>query len=256
MEEVIRRVTGLPVEHVDDGAVSGYHDAEIYYPDGGVAAVEMTTLSDPVALEMLSFPIELELPETPHWWDFRYPPSRVLRRDIERHVPALVRWLDLLDLDDADKAEDVIYGTAEWAWYERTAVRLRRFSGTSRGGRVDVLPEGSGGAIDEYLEGLAGWVESLQAEPIWIDNVAKLARSGHEELHLAFRLHESRVPFSIWSALWDADEIRSPDPSGMDPLTDLWLFVGYGTTVTRWSREVGWTSHVFRGDGMSAIPTD
>lgn len=43
LAEVIRRVKGLPVEHVDDGAVSGHCDAEILHPDCRVAAVEMVT---------------------------------------------------------------------------------------------------------------------------------------------------------------------------------------------------------------------
>lgn len=251
IEEVVRRVTGAAVEHVDDGSVPGQYDARLTYPDGRLAALEMTTLADEAALEMLAFPIELELPETPHWWDLRYPRGRVLRKDIKRHVPALVRWLDQLDIDNADKVESWLRVAPEWRWYERSGVRLRRYGTTSRGGRVDVLPDSFGGVVDDKLEGLADWIESLQGEQWWRDNTAKVARSGYEELHLAVRLHDSKVPFGIFAGLWNPEEIRSREPSGMAPLTDLWLVVGYGDTVTRWSSGSGWTVHVYEDSGAS-----
>lgn len=245
IEEVVRRVTGALVEHVDDGSVDGLYDARLTYPDGRAAALEMTTLVEPAAMEMLSFPTKLEVPETPHWWDLRYPKGRVSRREIERHIPALVRWLDELDLDDAQEVEDWMKVTPEWEWYDRTGLRLRRYSGASQGGRVDVLPDSFGGVVDSGLDGLADWVEALQEEPWWRENVAKVARSGYDELHLGLRLHESKVPFGIFAGLWNPEEVKSRQPTGMEPLTDLWLIIGYGNTVTRWSAGSGWSVHVY-----------
>lgn len=84
------------------------------------------------------------------------------------------------------------------------------------------------------------WTNSaLQAEPSWSENVVKLASSGYSELHLAIRLHDSQVPFGLFAGLWNPEEIRSADPSGIGPLTDLWLVIGYGNAVTRWSSGQG-----------------
>jgi hypothetical protein len=243
IEEVIRRATGLEVEHVDDGSRPRMFDALIRYPDGREAALEMTTVGDRAVMQMRAFPQELEIPTTPHWWDFRYPPTGVRRRDIERHVPKLIEWLDQFDVADAENLPSFLRVTEEARWYESAGVKLRRFGHTSKGGRVDILPDSWGGGVDEKLRTLADWIEELQLQPWWADNVAKVAASGRDELHLALRVHDSGAPFPIWSGLWDPEEVTSRDPNGMAPLTDLWLVGGQGTTVVRWSRGEGWRIH-------------
>jgi hypothetical protein len=244
MEEVVRRVTGATVEHVDDGSAPGMVDALITYPGGRRAALETTTVADRKRLQMESFDTALIVPETPHWWELRYP-KPLSRKDIEKHVPVLIAWIDQLGFRDVSELKNLLSGRPEWEWYRRTGVRLRRYEGASTGGRVDILPEGGGGAVDEFLRGLGDWVEGQQGEDWWTSNVAKLARSGYEELHLAVRLHESGMPFPTWMGLWDPTEIRSREPQGMEPLTDLWIIPAYGRTVTRWSRSSGWTATVY-----------
>ncbi|HOW01051.1 MAG TPA: hypothetical protein PLY19_06230 [Rhodoglobus sp.] len=242
-EDVIRRVTGDTVEHVDDGSAPGMVDALIRRKDGSIAALEITTIAENEAMQMESFSLELEVPETPHWWDLRYPGLSLTRKDLKVHAPALIRWLDQLDLDDAEKLGDWIRSTPEGQWYQRTGIRLRRYPGASGGGRVDILPKGSGSASDSYLEGLADWVESIQSTRHWIDNVAKLERSGYEELHLAIRAHESGMPKSLWMGMWTSGEIRSRQPEGMGQLASLWVLTAWGRTLVQWSRGTGWRSH-------------
>jgi hypothetical protein len=44
----------------------------------------------------------------------------------------------------------------------------------------------------------------------------------------------------LWSALWDPEDVRCRTPRDMAPLTHLRLFVGTGSSVTRWDTSAGW----------------
>lgn len=253
LEATLSGVLGESIQHVDDGSRPRMHDADIMYRDGRIAALEITTVADPQALEMASFPHALELPDSAFCWDVRYPVRRVLRKDIETYIPPLVKWLELLGLERADEMPGFLRVTPEWRWIERSGVRLMRYPGTSKPGRAYVLPEGIGGTVDEHLRGLADWIESIQSERVWTDDVSKLVDSERDELHLFLRLHDSAIPFSIFSGLWDPEEIESRSPVNMSPLTDLWLFTGYGTTLTRWSSGSGWITHRITENSREAI---
>ena len=244
-EDVIRRVTGDEVVHVDDGSSARMVDAHIRSADGSVAALEITTVTENRAMQMESLPTDLVLPETPHWWDLRYPGVSLNWKEAELHVPALIRWLDQFKLNDAEKLGDWISPTPEWQWYRRTGIRLRHYAGASHGGRVDILPNGKGAIVDSRLEGLAAWVEGLQQQPIWVENVIKLASSGYDDLHLAIRVHESGMPASLWMGMWDPVDIAASDPNAMEPLTNLWLLSAYGRTVVHWAKDVGWRAREY-----------
>ena len=240
IEEMIRRAMDVDVEHLDDGSTSGMVDALILYADGSAASVEITTIAEQVALEAAAFPTSIEV-QSHGWWELRYGNPRTSRKDVDRFGRALVRLLEALELTDAaELPESVLSGLPEGRWLVREGVSLRRYAGVARGGRLDVLPAAMGGGVDEYLVGLADWVEDVQETPAWQDNLSKLVRSGRDELHLALRIHSSGMPFALWSALWDPEEVRSRSPRNMEPLTHLWLFVGTGTTVTRWDSMSGW----------------
>lgn len=252
---VLSRSIGADVEQVDDGSRNGMHDAEVRYPDGRIAAVEFTSIGERAAFQMQSLPTELLIPSTPFWWTLRYELSGVLWRDVERHVPVLVAVLDQYGMRDADDLRREFRGLPAWDWYERNDLSLRHFGPVSKGGRVDVLPKASGGVVDSDYLGLNAWVESMQAEPWWGENVAKLARSGRSELHLALRAHDTGVPFSLLAALMDGGPISVGDPSGMDPVTDLWIVIPYGTSAAHWSAREGWAVHNYATPEEDATTT-
>lgn len=251
MRIVLSRSLGVPVEHVDDGSRPGHHDAEIRYPDGRVAAVEFTTVGDPDALTMDRFPTSLEVPDTPFWWTLRYPVRGVSWRELRQHVPTLVQWLDRLEIRDAADARSHLRGSPEWDWLERNDLSLRHFGPTKNGRRVDVLPDSFGGVVDVNYLGLLPWIDGLQREHWWAENVAKLERSGRAELHLALRAHESGLPFGILSALMDGRQILGEEPRKMEPLTDFWIVAHYGRSAAHWSRGRGWTVHDYGTPGDS-----
>jgi hypothetical protein len=242
---VITRSLDAEVEHVDDGSRNGMHDAEVRYPDGRIAAVEFTSVGERAAFQMDSMPTELLLPTTSHWWTLRYGQPGVLWRDIKQHVPVLVTLLDQQSLTDADQLRPSLRGLPAWNWYDRHDLSLSHFGSTSQEGRVDVLPRGGGGVVDSQYTGLNSWVASIQSEPWWEDNVAKLVRSGHTELHLALRVHETGIPFSLLYAIIDGDPIPADHPTGMEPLTDLWIVTSYGTNAVHWSARDGWIVHSY-----------
>jgi hypothetical protein len=243
LRHMMSRCLGVPVEHVDDGSSNGMYDAEVRYPDGRIGAVEFTTLGKRAALEMESFPTTMPLPSTSHWWTLRYTNNGVRWKDIEKHVPMLVMLLDERNMRDADDLRDDLRGTDVWEWYQRNGLSLSHFGTAVDEGRVDVLPRGGGGVVDSEYFSLNPWVEGMQSEAWWSENVSKLARSNLSELHLALRLHDSEVPFGILAALMDGSPIPVGHPAGMAPLTDLWLTIAYKTNVAHWNHELGWTVH-------------
>jgi hypothetical protein len=60
--EVVRRVLGADVEHVDDNRTRGHYDAVIHYPDGRTAALEVTTIGDLRGIELRSMDHRLPVP--------------------------------------------------------------------------------------------------------------------------------------------------------------------------------------------------
>jgi hypothetical protein len=246
-ERFIARVLHARVEHFDDGSVNGMVDALIYREDRAVAALEVTTVADETVMEMESFDIHIDLPESAYWWDVRYPGASLNQKELKRHLAAVVRLLDAEGLDDAIKLDVSDRSAPEIRWVRENEVRVRRWGAREGGGRAAVLPEASGSFVDERLEGLTDWVLSVQNEPWWTSNVGKLASSGYTELHLAVELHQSGVPAPLWFAFWGGAEIAAQPLTGIEPLTDLWLHGGGGGRVVHWSSQPGWESHPYNG---------
>ncbi|OJW00628.1 MAG: hypothetical protein BGO47_02130 [Microbacterium sp. 67-17] len=235
-EEVIRRVSGLPVIHFDDGSRPRMVDALI--SDDG--ALEVTVIAEQGALQTLSFSTKLDAPNLAGWWELRYPHGRIDRRKAARHAPVLAQFMETAGFTDSDDCTELISALEAGQWLMLNSYRLHRYVGASRGGRIDVLPRATAGFIDEYLTGLSDWVMSLTGGNQWRNKAQKLAASGKSRLHLALIVHESGAPFEIWSGLWDATEVRSSPLSGIEPITDVWVIGTAGTPAVKWSRERGW----------------
>ncbi|MGL4339876.1 MAG: hypothetical protein ACRCSP_05585 [Rhodoglobus sp.] len=253
MEEAIRRITGATVTHGDDGSENRMVDAYITRPDGTCAALEVTTLADPQALEMLKHDSPFAV-ESSHSWVLEYPGPSLSRKSAQRHVPKLVQWLDERDIVNPDDSAEKLPDTEEWQWYSREDEICLHRNPASKAGLVAMqLKPVAGWAQDEYPDMLAEWVEDLQKQQWWIENTQKLQVSGCEALHLAVPLHYSSVhltdggvPFSIMSTLFSPQRVDSRGPTGMEPLTDLWLL--FGTTMVHWARGVGWSLHTQQDD--------
>jgi hypothetical protein len=169
------------------------------------------------------------------------------RKQLEKHLPALIKRLGEADLDDAIKLDPWGGSAPELDWYRKSEIRVRWLGRRKDGGRVAVLPDATGGAVDERLEGITEWVHSVRTKPWWTTNVGKLAASGYTELHFAVVLHESGVPFELSSGFWSAETIAAPALTDVELLTDLWLITPSGRYVAHWSRESGWLAHARDG---------
>lgn len=270
IEEAIRRVTGLAVDHVDDGLVAGKHDAEIVLLDGSRAALEITSLIDPAAAAMAAMESKYIVEGCEGTWMLTYRGSGTNHKAMRARLPALLRWLESQEVTDTDDyvtrmtrvgfqvetqmatVEDErlwaeFNSSAEWDWLRSAELRLRRIESSARAGQVYLQPAGYASFVDEKLTGLAPMVESWVSEPWWSENVQKLQRSGYDELHLAIYLDPSKTPLPVWFRLLDgnATEIASPAPAGVEPVTDLWLFTPWSARGARWSNLTGWSIHEF-----------
>jgi hypothetical protein len=250
--EVVRRVLGAEVEHVDDNRTAGQFDALIHYRDGNRAALEVTTIADQRALQMRSFETELRVDDSPNAWTFRYP-GFVNMREARRHIPVLVRWCDTTLSSGAFMLPDSARETPDMQWLMRSEARLDR-SSLRPPGRVLLLPSAMGGFTDPYLSTLESWLLEQQTEPWLSENQSKLARSGLPEQHLFALVHSSGIPFALFDGLLAPDtDIAAEEPDFLAPITDLWLLPEYGSIVTRWSKTSGWSSHDYGEFGQESL---
>jgi hypothetical protein len=160
-------------------------------------------------------------------------------KDVRKFVPSLVEWCDQFDVAEPYSLPSVYQRTPAMLWCDRSDSELRRLYSSKYEGTVYVLPQATGGAVDERIEGLSPWVESQRGEPWYVDNVAKLAWSGLDELHLFVLVAMDGVEFSLFNGLIGGGPIAAASPTGLEPLTSLWLLLSYGQNVTRWTRDLG-----------------
>lgn len=279
IEEAICRVTGLVVEHVDDGQVAGKHDAEIVLLDGSRAALEITSLINPVVAAMRAKGPKLQVEGCEGIWMLVYRGAGISYKAMEANLPALLRLLESQAVTDTDEYmtrmrrvgfqveahvatdEDLhlwadFESAAEWSWFRSAGISLRRIGANVGTGRVYIQSSGYASLVDQRLTGLATMVESWLDELWWNENVQKLQRSGFDDLHFAIYLDASSVPLPVWFGLTEFDvmEIASLAPLNIEPVTELWLFTAWNTRVARWRKGSGWQLHDY-GDGARMAPT-
>lgn len=250
--EVVRRVLGAEVEHVDDNRTPGLFDALIQYWHGSPAALEVTTVADQRALQMRSFETKLRVDDSPNAWTFRYP-DFVSMREARLHIPQLVRLCDAAFSPGAFLLPQSLRETPSMQWLVRNDARLDR-SSSGPPGEVLLLPSPIGGFTDPYLSTLENWLLEQQTEPWLQENQAKLARSALPEQHLFAIVHSSGFPFALFDGLLAPDaDIAAEEPGFLTPITDLWLLPEYGSIVTRWSKGDGWSSHDYGELGQKSL---
>lgn len=238
---VVANVLGVEVRHHDDGREPGAHDADVLYPDGTTAALEVTSLGDPREAEMYSHGTELPVPSS-RAWDFRYQIGGVRFRDAERHLPILVALCDRFGVEGPE-ALPLPLRNAALDWYRARELSLLGFSGVRRTGVAYVLPDGRGGMVGDSLASIGPWLTEQTSDKWFRENAAKLERSGASELHLFVVVMGSGAPFDVVYGLMSGHDVQSAAPCGIEPVTDVWLLSEFGGTVTRWSARSGWTVH-------------
>lgn len=245
---IASRVGATARAHDIDGR-QGAVDVELVYPDGSVAALEVSSCAGQgvrqrdslLAADGNEWPapgaatwdIRVGSPETIPELRVRY--GRIIRA-LEQH------GMTSVDLPHRSASPSEL---ADLEWLESTDVTFSRMS--TRSGRepvVYVLPHGASGMVDDQLVGLGDAVVMLLQQPNQLRHIEKLRRSGCRETHLFLVLHEGALPFAQMSALMgrvkNLPECSAPPlPGG---LTHLWFVSVYSHVLVETSGRT-WRFH-------------
>ncbi len=256
--EVVRRTLRMTVTSVDDNSLPGQVDATFRLPDGTPGALEVTTLGDRAVMEAERLAHEADWRGSGLKWSWWVAVSGAIRVDaLKRHLPALLRHCEALHLRSPELLTPphphLLGPVAEaYRWWEQhEEVEAHGFPETHNLGRVDVVPAGDGGAVDDHLSGLSGWLNEQWATSLLSRKVAKLAAIGLPEQHLFLRIHETALPWPLLDGVSFSNVIPPP---GLEPpatLTGLWLAARWRNPILWWSKTHGWQ----RTDCLEAAPT-
>lgn len=166
--------------------------------------------------------------------------DRVVMRDLERHLPSLVLMSERLGVPDPRLVPYEEQQVEAFRWFDKNAVSMCGIPESRRHGKIDMLPDGGGGAVFEHLDELPAWLSARLREPDLHDNIEKLKATGRSELHLFLRIHDTAMPFSLyyplaWGGCVPASALDAPAA-----LTGLWLAPAWHNPILWWSTADGW----------------
>jgi hypothetical protein len=248
----VERATGGRAEAHDVGGRQGAYDFTLIYPNGRVAAAEVTSYAQPgrLQLESLLGRTNYEWPNPGAWiWtiylssptdlpELRHNYAHVIARCETYGVtrPEHLPW----ELQEADPT---------LRWLEEREVSMWGYpvpgADTQKRRPVYVMPDGDGGIVDEELSGLEPAVADMLREPTVARRVAKVSNADVHEHHLFVRVDMTGFPFSVTAAL-TGHPVRLPPNSKLTlpgKLTHLWLALQFAGTLLGWTSERGWQSH-------------
>lgn len=240
----VSRALGVRVEPRDvPGAPRGTVDAEVIYPDGRTAAIEITSVEDRSHWHLRARIDKLKPKPAPGrlMWSMR--PNTV--EEIDRLLAIHERVIALCEAHGVRGPEylpwELIEADADLRW-----LAWEGFQGRMSGHHVEsnprvwwMYPIESAVFDSEADEIAAGVAEALKVEPC-VGHIEKLLRDPHEERHLFLVIGTTGLGNAAAFSLIDAEHVPTVDPDLPDGLDHLWLGPGYGSTVTVWSRGVGW----------------
>lgn len=240
-EELLRRVLGIQVSHRDSGMPERMVDVLFRLPDGREGALEVTTIGQSEALERESIAAKTEwiVPQATWSWVIHVGDG-VLIRDLKKYLPILVIACEKQGVSDPHSASPGKREREAFEWFFESNISMHGFPETNRPGAIDVLPNGGGGAVYENLDELPEWLEGRLKDPDLARKIAKLEKTGRQELHLFLRVHDTAMPFSLYHPLaWD-DYIPSRELEPPGRLTGLWLVPTWKNPILWWSATDGW----------------
>lgn len=241
---VIEDVLKVQVEPRDiPGAPRGTVDGEIVYPDGRSAALEITGVESTADRHLRARIDKLKPTPAPGQLTWNLRPNTIA--ELERLQQVYPRVVDLCERHGVRNPEelplDLIAHDADLTW-----LAWEGFTGMMSGHPMKSDPMVMwmhpitsaifSSEADEIAEGVAA---ALHVEPC-LSHVSKLLRDPHEERHLFLIIGSTGLSNAAAFALIEPDTVPTGDPDLPDGLDHLWLGPGWGSTVTRWSREVGW----------------
>lgn len=250
--EFLERVLKAPVDHYDDGSRPGMFDLLIRYSEQPAGAAEVTTATDPKAVELQ----KLVNPRGQRWEDARLKggwvvnlnPEIAKNKSLVAGLPELLEGLERNDIDSFD---------ADFAPTLPTAVRAKELGLVSAWRSRDTSYPGSiypiveqpldriGGWVSETSNEIVDWIEAFSCAPEQRGNLEKLARHRVGERHLFVIIPGfGTAPFAAFEPLTRAGApAPTRAPAFPRELTNVWIAHVYSRSVFEWSTAAGWTAH-------------
>jgi hypothetical protein len=233
-----RAIGAVEVEAWDIPGREGAVDAMLTLPDGRRAAFEVTNLGTQSAYRLAD-----KLADDNHKWS----------------VPGNWFWhIEVGSLEDLQRLKGcyeniiLICERAGQAYPERVAGQstdpdlhwLVHQSSSVMTGYPNVekrwamvVPVGGGGVVDESLRGFADALREAFRNPHIVRHFDKLAAAEADERHLFIPLHDSALPFPVFTDLVFADTLPPDPPQLPEHVTHLWLAPAGSRRVLLWSRD-------------------
>lgn len=230
--KLVPMYSGAVLEYYDHSGRQGVVDALLHFPDGRIAALEVTSAAAPGQRQLDSIRRRRDvLPVNPGQWTWlataRTPQAIAELKD---RAGRIILRCEELGITSAEAATHLT-GDADFDWLINSTVTLRGFPGSPKPGGADhplpVLEGMSGGGRNEGPRDFEDAVDDLMRGDHVVKRAEKLLRSGYTEQHLFIMVDETALPESAHFAL----RMRSTPPTevGKLPLgvTHLWLLVAF-----------------------------
>jgi hypothetical protein len=250
--EIARRVLDVHIEPWDVYGRVNADDALLHYPDGRIAAFEVSKLAADRALQLDSLlerdDFSWPLPGR-WWWTISIPEVRYLPR-VKADYKQVVLWCEQNQVTRPHRLRPSAQLPAEVAWIATSgaATMTGHPDVPIRDGDMEhhamVVPAGAGGGSDLSLAGLDTALSTALATTHLRDRVQKLRSTEVDvaERHLFIPLHRTALPFPIAYGLIVGAALPSAPPPLPWELTHLWLAPQFGKRVLLGTAD-GWSQH-------------
>lgn len=236
-----RAIGAVEVEAWDIPGREGAVDAMLTLPDGRRAAFEVTNLGTQSAYQLAK-----QLAKDNHRWSV---PGNWFWH-IEIGSPADLQRLKgcyeniILICERAGQAyPERIAGQSadpdlQWLVHQSSSVMTGYPNIEKRWAMV--VPVGGVGVVDESLSGFADALREAFQNPHIVSHFDKLAAAEADERHLFVPLHDSALPFPVFTDLVFEDTLPPDPPQLPEHVTHLWLAPAGSRRVLLWSGDAGW----------------
>jgi len=250
--ETVPAILGARLEEYDHSGRQGAVDALLHYPDGRIAALEVTSVAAPGRRQLHALlNANRTLPNPGTWtWSATIDDPRdlpELRERIERIIVAS----EARGIRQPERAYEMAFGgDPDFAWLIRSSVtlwgspdlpKIRQSDGAER--PLYVTPGGSGGVMDENLSNFAKAIAEVVAETHVQKRIAKLARDARDEQHLFLVADDSALPFDVFYALVSRDTTPPGAPVLPGDVTHLWILVPFVPAILLGTKD-RWVRHL------------
>ncbi|TSD65686.1 hypothetical protein [Aeromicrobium piscarium] len=233
--DVVARLLGggVTAEPNDHSGRQGAVDFLLHYPDGGDAAMEVTSAAAEGMRQLYSLLDATQtLPNPGEWtWSATIDHPRDLPDLIER-CGRIIEYCEANGIEWPSYAYDHRFMNPDVAWLIGSTAAMHGSpdlpkwdAEKNRERPLFLTPGGRGGGVNESLSKFAGAIDDVVAQGHVQKRVKKLGRSGLDEQHLFILADDTALPFDVIYGLMRGTVTPPTAPTLPGTVTHLWVLV-------------------------------